>query len=169
MVVSRLHLVESARFDRFREARWLVVALLVLGVGGYRAGQVFGYGLLVPEGQLLNVAVPYLLIATAVVVAIAGTLWIVVDALRVRATDEGWHPNPFTYVGIYGSILTSVLYKVHVGPLAEVVSTPVISVALFVGGVLVSSVPAGPVYLVGRHQHLGGSIQERDGGEHRVD
>ncbi|WP_336035022.1 hypothetical protein [Halobacterium yunchengense] len=136
------------------ETAWLLAVPFAATVAGALVGAVFGFGVF-DTGTPGDVRLlPYVVIVPYFLTALAGTLWLVDDANRLADADADWQPNPWLYVAA-GALVVEAGFAVPV--LAGDVTTGVVQYlagALALAGVL-SSVVAGPVYLLARRRNLG--------------
>lgn len=135
------------------EYAWLAALPLLATFVGLLVGFVFGFGVF-DTGTPGNANLaPYALLVPYFFAGLAGTLWLFRDADRRSAADADWQPNPWIYV-LGGAAVLELYVAVPVfrGELTDGVVS-----YLFGGFVLaavLSSVVAGPVYLLQRHRHL---------------
>jgi len=134
---------------------WLAVVPFVATLLGVLVGAVFGFGVFATAtadgGAVL---LPYVVLVPYFLAGLAGTLWLFADAGRLAAAAAAWQPNPWPYV-LGGAV---VLETVVAAPaLVGGVTGPVVPALAggFVVAALLSSVVAGPVYLLARHRALG--------------
>lgn len=133
---------------------WLAVLPFAATLLGVAVGAVFGFGVFATAGAGGLTPLPYVVLVPYFFAGLAGTLWLFEDAGRLAAADADWQPNPWPYVLGGGLVLEAV---VAVPVLADGVTGPVVPALVggFVVAALLSSVVAGPVYLLARHRALG--------------
>ncbi|MFC7045879.1 hypothetical protein ACFQH6_11090 [Halobacteriaceae archaeon GCM10025711] len=133
----------AARRAAGRRTRSAVVAATVgpavLDTGRAGSAGLVAYGLLVPF----------------FLVCLLGTLLLYEDSRRVRSANLGWRPNPWAYllggaVGLVGLWAGPSLVGQSMGD-----SFVQLLVGAFVVALVMSSLLAGPVYLLQRSRHLG--------------
>lgn len=133
---------------------WLAVLPFVATLLGLAAGAVFGFGVYATADGGSAALLPYVVLVPYFLAGLAGTLWLFEDARRLAAAAAAWQPNPWPYV--LGGAL--VLEAVVAAPALSGGVTGSVVPALaggFVVAALLSSVVAGPVYLLARHRALG--------------
>lgn len=144
---------EPPAMDRW----WLLVAPLAMG--GVYLGLVGAFGSRVlhtgrpwPHG-----AIAVLLLSSFLLVCLAGTLRLYDDAVALRGSGATWQPNPWHYVVGGAVVLTTArLFQLTVRD-AAISRTVPSTVGSFVVALILSSLVAGPVYLVVRRYRLGDS------------
>ena len=133
---------------------WLAVLPFVATLLGLAVGAVFGFGVYATAGAGGVTLLPYAVLVPYFIAGLAGTLWLFEDASRLAAADADWQPNPWPYVLGGGLVLEA---AVAAPVLADGVTGSVVPALAggFVVAALLSSVVAGPVYLLARHRALG--------------
>ncbi|WP_123537810.1 hypothetical protein [Halosimplex salinum] len=122
----------------------LVYAAVALAAGG----AVFDTGRPFPGG-----AVAFASLGVLFVVSALGTLGLHDDARRVAGSRAEWRPNPWLYIGAGALVLTG-LQAVRFAASGRVVPDPVpVYAGTLAVALPVSSLLAGPVYLVQRLRH----------------
>lgn len=133
---------------------WLAVVPFVATLLGVVVGAVFGFGVYATAGAGGVTLLPYVVLVPYFFAGLAGTLWLFEDAARLAAAGADWQPNPWPYV-LGGALVLEAVVAAPV--LADGVTGPVVPALAggFVVAALLSSVVAGPVYLLARHRALG--------------
>ncbi|WP_232687101.1 hypothetical protein [Halobacterium zhouii] len=123
-------------------------------LAGVALGSVVGFGVFDTRTPGAGRAVAYALLVPYFLLGVAGTRWLYEDATRLRASGADWRPNPWHYVGGGGAVL-ALYYLVPVvnggGPATGVVAY---LAGGFVLSLALSSVVAGPVYVLRRQRNL---------------
>ena len=135
---------------------WLAVLPFVATLLGLAVGAVFGFGVYATAGTGRAALLPYVVLVPYFLAGVAGTLWLFADARRLAAADADWQPSPWPYV-LGGALVLET--AVAAPALADGVTGPVVPALAggFVVAALLSSVVAGPVYLLARRRALGDS------------
>lgn len=133
---------------------WLAVLPFVATLLGVTVGAVFGFGVFATADAGGVTLLPYVVLVPYFFAGLAGTLWLFEDAGRLAAADADWQPNPWPYV-LGGAVVLEAVIAAPV--LAGGVTGSVVPALAggFVVAALLSSVVAGPVYLLARHCALG--------------
>lgn len=133
---------------------WLAVVPFVATLLGLLVGAVFGFGVFDTGTPGDPNLAPYALLVPYFFAGLAGTLWLFRDAAELAAANAAWQPNPWAYV-LGGALVLELLVAL---PVLRGAVTAGIVPYLFGGFVLaavLSSVVAGPVYLLQRRRYLG--------------
>ncbi|MFB6072191.1 MAG: hypothetical protein ABEJ88_04395 [Halobacterium sp.] len=144
-------------------ATWLAVAPFALTVVGLLVGAVYGFGVFDTGTSGRVELLPYAALVPYFLTALAGTLWLFRDADRLARADAAWQPNPSLYV-LGGASVLELYYLAPV--LAGDVAVRVVPYLAggFVLAALLSSVVAGPVYVLLRRRNLGAASRDGEGG-----
>lgn len=132
---------------------WLAVLPLAATLLGVVVGVVFGFGVF-DTGTPGDVdLLPYVGLVPYFLVGLAGTLWLFEDAQRLAETAADWQPNPWAYV-LGGGLVLELVVAAPV--LRGDLTSGIVSYLAggFVLATLLSSVVAGPVYLLVRRREL---------------
>jgi hypothetical protein len=133
---------------------WLAVLPFVATLLGVAVGAVFGFGVYATAGAGGVTLLPFVVLVPYFLVGLAGTIWLFEDASRLAAADANWQPNPWPYV-LGGAVVLEAVVAAPV--LLDGVTESVVAALAggFVVAAVLSSVVAGPVYLLARHRALG--------------
>jgi len=133
---------------------WLAVLPFAATLLGVAAGAVFGFGVYATADAGGLSLLPYAVLVPYFLAGVAGTLWLFEDASRLAAADADWQPDPWPYV-LGGALALEAVVAAPV--LVDGVTGSVVPALAggFVVAALLSSVVAGPVYLLARRRALG--------------
>lgn len=139
---------DTARFA------WLAVLPAVATLAGIGVGLVVGFDVFDTTTPGPSRLYAYALLVPYFLLGVAGTRWLVEDATRLAAAGAAWQPNPWYYV-LGGGLVLELYYLLPVlagsGPAT---ADAAYLVGGFVVSLLLSSVVAGPVYVLQRRRRL---------------
>lgn len=145
---------DSGTTEHTRQYAWLALLPALATLAGLAVGAAFGFGVFDTATPGAQRAVAYAVLVPYFLLGVAGTLWLYEDATRLADADANWQPGPWRYV-VGGGLALELYYLLPVlagrGPDSGVVAY---LAGGFVLALLLSSVVAGPVYLLQRRRHL---------------
>lgn len=136
------------------EYAWLALVPFLATLVGLVVGAVFGFDVF-DTGSPGDVdLLPYVVLVPYFLAGLAGTLWVFRDAGRLADANADWQPNPWLFV-LGGAVVLELYVALPVlrGELTSGV-VPYLAGGFVVAAVL-SSVVAGPVYLLLRRRYVG--------------
>lgn len=136
------------------EYAWVAVLPFVATLVGLVVGAVLGFGVFDTGSPGNANLLPYVFLVPYFLAGLAGTLWLFRDARQLAAANADWQPNPWLFV-LGGAAILELVVAVPVlrGELTSGV-VPYLAGGFVLAGVL-SSVVAGPVYLLLRRRYVG--------------